>query len=89
MRARIAAYRSWANTRDPAERMKPAQQAFMDRFEREVDPEGVLPVHERIRRAEAAKKAYFTELSYKAVRSRRLAKLRAERGAADVTTGSG
>ena len=35
----------------------------MSRFEREVDPEGVLDPRERARRAEHAKKAYFIRLA--------------------------
>jgi hypothetical protein len=35
----------------------------MDRFEREVDPDGVLDPAKRAIRAEHAKKAYFLRLS--------------------------
>jgi hypothetical protein len=42
----------------------------MARLEREVDPEGRLPDAERRRRAEAAKKAYFTNLALKSSKSR-------------------
>ena len=40
----------------------PGRAAFMSKFEREVDPDGVLDPLERARRAEYAKKAYFTRL---------------------------
>lgn len=40
----------------------PARKAFLARFEREVDPDGVLDPDERARRAEYAKKAYFLRL---------------------------
>ena len=43
------------------------------RFEREVDPEGVLPEAERLRRAGHARRAHMARLSY------RSAKVRAER----------
>jgi hypothetical protein len=43
----------------------------MERFEREVDPENRLPEVERARRAEAARRAYFTELALKSARARR------------------
>ena len=43
----------------------PARRAFLERFEREVDPQGTLPVVERQRRAEHAKKAYFSRLALK------------------------
>jgi hypothetical protein len=48
----MAAYRLHA-THDPRETTKPARDAFMARFEREVDPDGRLPEAERRRRAEA------------------------------------
>jgi hypothetical protein len=43
----------------------------MDRFEDQVDPHRVLPNAERQRRAEQAKKAYFTRLALKSVQARR------------------
>jgi hypothetical protein len=49
----------------------PARRAFLDRFEREVDPDGVLPAEERARRAGHAKQAYFTRLSLKSAQARR------------------
>jgi hypothetical protein len=45
--------------------------AFLARFEREVDPEGVLPLEERARRAEYARKAHFADLALKSARARR------------------
>jgi hypothetical protein len=41
--ARIAAEISWARTSDRSARTRPAREAFLKRFEREVDPEGKLP----------------------------------------------
>ncbi len=64
LRARIAAYALHA-THDPRVTTRPARDAFMARFERQVDPDGTLPGHERRRRAEAAKKAYFNALALK------------------------
>jgi len=40
-----------------------ARDAFLRRFEREVDPEGLLEPEERARRALYARKAYFTRLA--------------------------
>jgi hypothetical protein len=71
LRARMASYSSWAQTHDPAARTAPARQAFKDRFERQVDPDGVLPEPERQRRADAAKKAYYTGLALKSAKARR------------------
>ena len=45
--------------------------AFMSRFEDEVDPNRVLSEAERQRRAEQAKKAYFTRLALRSVQARR------------------
>lgn len=45
--------------------------AFLSRFEKEVDPDGILPIAERQRRAEHAKKAYFTKLALKSAQARR------------------
>jgi hypothetical protein len=49
--ARLAAHESWARTTDPGARTEPARRALLDRFEGEVDPDGVLPPDERARRA--------------------------------------
>lgn len=70
MQARMAALRSWANTPDPSGRTAPARAAFLARFEREVDPEGVLGEVERKRRAEHARKAYFAKLSLSSSKAR-------------------
>jgi hypothetical protein len=48
-----------------------AREAFMDRFDREVDPEGCLPLAERRRRADQAKRAYFIKLGYLSGKARR------------------
>jgi hypothetical protein len=48
----------------------PARAAFLDRFEREVDPAGVLDPAERARRAEHAKKAHFLRLALKSAQVR-------------------
>jgi hypothetical protein len=63
LRARIAAHVLHAQISDPAEHTAPARAAFLSRFEREVDPDGVLDPEERARRAEHAKKAYFLRLA--------------------------
>lgn len=72
MRARIASYRSWANTSDPSARTRPGRDAFLARFEREVDPDDLLPIDERRRRALAARRAYMTKLAYRSARARRM-----------------
>jgi hypothetical protein len=71
LRARAAAHASWANTSDPSARSQPGRDAFLARFEHEGDPHRELPEPERLRRAEHARKAYFTKLSLKAAQARR------------------
>jgi hypothetical protein len=56
---RLGAYTMLAR-HDGREITKPARQAFWDRFEREVDPDGRLDPAERARRADMARKASFT-----------------------------
>lgn len=60
--ARIAAEISWARTSDRSARTRPAREAFLKRFEREVDPDGELPIDERRRRAEHALRAHMLRL---------------------------
>jgi hypothetical protein len=60
--ARIAAEISWARTQDRSARTRPAREAFLKRFEREVDPDGRLPPDERRRRAEHAHRAHMLRL---------------------------
>jgi hypothetical protein len=70
LRARLAAHTKWANT-DPVEGTAAARAAFLDRFELAVDPDGVLPIAERQRRASHARKAYFARLALKSAQARR------------------
>lgn len=60
----------------------PARAKFAERFEREVDPDGILPPDERARRAESARKAYFAELAYRSSVARSKAKRYAAEAAA-------
>jgi len=69
LRARIAAHSKWAKTPDPAAATAAARQAALDRFERQVDPDGTMPPAERARRAEHARKAYFAGLALKSARA--------------------
>ncbi|WP_020658350.1 hypothetical protein [Amycolatopsis benzoatilytica] len=69
--ARIASHTSWALTEDRTARTAPGTRAFLDRFEKQVDPDGVLAPAERAKRAESAKKAYFLGLAAKSAESRR------------------
>lgn len=44
------------------EQLANARKSFMDRFEREVDPDGVLSLPERMRLAKLARSLYYTRL---------------------------
>jgi hypothetical protein len=67
LRARTAAYALHAQG---GTNTGPATAASVARFERQVDPDGVLPPKERARRAAWARKSYMTALSLKAHRAR-------------------
>lgn len=69
-RARLGAFAQHA-AYDTRETTQAAREAFARRFEREVDPDGVLPLPERARRAEAAKRAYFQRLALRSAQARR------------------
>ena len=71
LHARIASHESWARTTDASARTTPGHKAFLDRFEKQVDPDGELPPSERVRRAEHARKASFARLALKSARARR------------------
>jgi hypothetical protein len=58
---------------DSREMTAKAREAFHDKFLAEVDPQGVLPEAERLRRADAARKAYYAGLAYKSAMARRKA----------------
>jgi hypothetical protein len=71
LRAQLAAHTSWAHTEDRASRTANARRAALDRFEREVDPDGKLAPAERAKRAENARKAHFKRLALKSAQARR------------------
>lgn len=68
---RIAAEISWARTTDRSARTRPAREAFLKRFEKEVDPDGKLPPEERRLRAEHAKRAYMLKLAKRSLSARK------------------
>lgn len=71
--AQVAVHTSWANTKDRTARTAPARQAFADRFERQVDPNGEMDPITRAKAAKNARVAYFKALASKSakVRARR------------------
>jgi hypothetical protein len=62
LRAQIAANTRWAHE-DPAFNAARGQAGLTARFEREVDPDGVLSPAERARRVEHARKAHFARMA--------------------------
>jgi hypothetical protein len=72
--ARIGGYARWINVNDRQAATAGARKAAWDRFERQVDPDGTLPPEVRAQRADAARKAYYTRLSYLAVKAKRAKK---------------
>lgn len=69
--ARMAAHTRWAKTEDRIAATAPMRKAFIERFEREVDPDGKLDPAERAKRAENLRRAHFARLSLKAAQARR------------------
>jgi len=84
LRARLAAYALHAQ-RDPRETTANGRAAFLARFDREVDPEGLLEPDERRRRAEQARRAYFARLSLAAIKARQAKRAAQARRKADGT----
>lgn len=70
LRARIAVHTSWANTNDRTARTAPARAAALAKFEKQVDPDGILPEKIRKQRAESARKAHLLRLSMLGVEAR-------------------
>jgi hypothetical protein len=70
LRAQIAARARWKNTGSDEARAQ-ARDRDTARFEKEVDPDGILEPTERARRAEHARKEYYTRLAYASLRARR------------------
>lgn len=62
-RARIAARARWSQ-QSGHDGTQAARDAFLSRFERQVDPDNNLALAERLRRAESAKREHFQRLAY-------------------------
>lgn len=73
LRSRLAAHTLHAHGDSNAIAAR-ARAGFLARFEREVDPDGVLSEAERAKRAEHARRAYFARLALKSARARRARK---------------
>ncbi|HEX8344703.1 MAG TPA: hypothetical protein VF657_08165 [Actinoplanes sp.] len=70
-RARIAAHASWAATADRTARTSAGTEAFLRRFEHQVDPTGALPADVRAVMAQHARTAYMLQLAEKSAAARR------------------
>jgi hypothetical protein len=70
LRARVAAHAKHAK-HDAKAAMAKARAAFLASFERQADPDGVLPALERQRRAEQLRKAHFARLALASAKARR------------------
>ena len=70
LRGRLAAF-TMHSRHDPRETTKPARDKFFERFIDEVDPDRTLPVDERLRRANSARRAHMTRLALASARARR------------------
>lgn len=82
MRARIAALSRWSKE-SPAENAARGQAGLLARFIDQVDPDRTLPEPERMRRAEAARRAHMARLSLRSAQAR-AARAASKRGGAAV-----
>lgn len=69
LRAKVAAHTSWAHTENRAARTA-ARRAALGRFERQVDPDGVLPPEGCARRAGVPARRIFLGLAVKSAAAR-------------------
>jgi hypothetical protein len=69
--AKLAAHVRWAGCTDRTAATAAARQAFHDRWEKEVDPDGKLDPKERAKRAAHAKKAHYSRMALKSAQTRR------------------
>jgi hypothetical protein len=80
LRARLAAH-AMHGQHDARATTANARAAFLTRFERQADPEGLLPPAERQRRAQQLRSAYFARLALASAKARRARRtLRPDRG---------
>ena len=70
LRGRIGAHIAHSRN-DPRAMTSAARGAFLSSFERQADPDGILPVAERMRRAEHLKRAHFLRMALKSAATRK------------------
>lgn len=83
LRARLAANIRWSKVRDRAAENAKARAAFIEQFERQVDPNGEMDPVTRARAAENARSAHYARLAL------RSAMVRAARKAGMAGGGTG
>jgi hypothetical protein len=71
LRAQLAANVGWAFTQDRTARTAAARRAAFAKFEQAVDPDGVLPLYERAKRAENLRRAHLQQMAFKSAKARR------------------
>jgi hypothetical protein len=70
LRARIAANTRWSKDGNRKANAERAQRGMLAKFEREIDPDGVLPEKERRRRAENARQAHMQRMALASSKAR-------------------
>jgi hypothetical protein len=70
LRASIAAHVQWANEGDRTARTAAARAGLIARFERQADPQGVLPPDERARRVEHLYLAHMRRMTLASLKAR-------------------
>ncbi len=74
---RIGGLTAWSR-HGPETMVGPAHRGFQARFERLVDPAGVLDLDDRMQRAERARRAHMLKLAERSAEVRRTRKVRAD-----------
>ena len=70
LRGQIGAHTRWARETDRSAATLPARRGLEAKFEREVDPEGILPPAERAKRVENARNAHMAKMRLASSKSR-------------------
>jgi hypothetical protein len=70
LHSRLASHVRWSREPDRTAATEPARKGMEARFEREVDPDGLLDPIERAKRVESARKAYYARLTYLSIQAR-------------------
>jgi hypothetical protein len=82
--ARAAAHSSWARTPDRAARTAKAREAAVAKFERDVDPDGVMSPADRRKAAVNAQRAHMYAMSQKGVDKRKAKRANSQQRAGDA-----